>query len=103
MSTYSGGSQQFYSNSTEMLMGEQVAFLFFFNLSVLQVQQMEVPRPRVELELQQLAYTTARTTRDLSHVCNLHHGSRQRWVLNPLSRARDQTLILMDTSQVCFH
>ena len=37
---------------------------------------------------------------DLSHVCDLHHSSRQRQILNPLSEARDQTRILMDTSQV---
>ena len=30
----------------------------------------------------------------------LHHSSRQRRILNPLNKARDQTSILMDTSQV---
>ena len=39
---------------------------------------------------------------DLSHVCN-HHGFWQRWILNPLSEARDQACILMDTSQVHYH
>ena len=46
---------------------------------------MEVPRLGAELELQLLAYITARATRDLSLVCDLHHGSRQRRILNPLS------------------
>ena len=32
--------------------------------------------------------------------CNLCHSSRQCQILNPLSEARDQTFILMDTSQV---
>ena len=27
-------------------------------------------------------------TWDLSHVCNLHHSSLQRWILKPLSKAR---------------
>ena len=36
--------------------------------------------------------------RDPSHVCDLYHNSRQRRILNPLSEARDQTYILMDTS-----
>ena len=36
-------------------------------------------------------------TQDLSHVHDLHHSSQQRWILNPPSRARDQTRILMDT------
>ena len=62
---------------------------------------MEVPRLGVKLELELPAYTTARATRDLSHVCDLHHGSRRRRILNPLSEARDRTHILMDTSQVC--
>ena len=57
---------------------------------------MEVPRLGVELELQLLAYTRATATPDLSHICDLHHSSCQ--ILNPLSEARDQTYILMDTS-----
>ena len=36
-------------------------------------------------------------TRDPRHICNLHHSSGQCQILNPL---RDQTHILMDTSQV---
>ena len=61
---------------------------------------MEVPRLGVELKLQLLAYTTATATQDLSHVCDLHHSSRQHQILNPLSEARDGTRILMDTSWV---
>ena len=64
---------------------------------------MEVPRLGVELELQLPTYTTARATQDPSHVCDLHHSSQQRWILNPLSGARDQTPNLMDTSQVHYH
>ena len=30
----------------------------------------------------------------------LHHSSQQRWILNPLRKARDQTHVLMDASQV---
>ena len=41
-------------------------------------------------ELQLLVYTTATATLwDLSHVCDLHHSSQQRQILNPLSEARD--------------
>ena len=51
---------------------------------------MEVLRLGVELELQLPAYTTATATLwDLSHVCNLHHCSRQRQILNLLSEARN--------------
>ena len=61
---------------------------------------MEVPRLGVKSELQLLAYTTATATQDPSHICNLYHRSQQCQILNPLSEARDQALILLDPSQV---
>ena len=48
-----------------------------------------------ELVLQLLAYTTATATADQSHICDLHHSSWQRQIRNPLSKARDQTRILI--------
>ena len=48
---------------------------------------MEVPRLGVEWELQPLAYTTAH---------------QQRWILNPLSKARGGTCVFMDASQIPF-
>ena len=49
------------------------------------------------------------TTWDLSRVWDQHHSSPQHWIPpprpgpnNPLSRARDQIRILMDTSQIHF-
>ena len=36
----------------------------------------------------------------MSLIFDLHHSSLQRWILNPLIQARDQTRILVDTSQV---
>ena len=56
-----------------------------------------------ESELQLPAYTIAETTWDLSHVCTLHHSSQQCQIFNPLSKPRDGTHILMDTSQVRYH
>ena len=48
------------------------------------------------------AYATATPTQDPIHVCNLHHSSQQRWILNPLSEARDWTPNLMVISRrVC--
>ena len=64
---------------------------------------MKVPRLGVKLELELPAYTTAAATRDPSCICNLHQSSRQCWIPDPLCEARDQTCILMDTSQICFH
>ena len=64
---------------------------------------MEVPRPGVELELQLPAYTTATATQDLSRACDLHHSSWQCWICNTLSKTRDRTHVLMDTSQVHYY
>ena len=61
---------------------------------------MDVPRLEVELELQLPAYTTATATKDPSQVCDLHHSSWQRQILNPLSEAREQTWVLLDADQV---
>ena len=64
---------------------------------------MEVPILGVKSELYLLAYTTATAKQDPSFICDLHHSSRQRWILNTLSGARDQTHIFMDTSRVRYH
>ena len=52
---------------------------------------MEVPRLRVESELQLPAYATATAVPDLSHICDLHHSPGQCQILNPVSKAKDQT------------
>ena len=74
-------------------------FVFLPFLGLL-LQHMEVPRLGVKSELQLLAYTTATATRDMSHICNLYHSSQQCWILNPLSKARDQTHNLMVASWI---
>ena len=38
----------------------------------------------------------------LSYVCDPDHSSRQHWILNPLSKARDRTFSLMVISQIRF-
>ena len=66
-------------------------------------RHMEVPRLEVQLELQLPACTAVTATRDLSLICDRHHSSWQRWILNSLSKSRDQTHSLVDTSRICFH
>ena len=61
---------------------------------------MEFPRLGVKSQLQLQGYATATTMLDLSRVCDLHYSSWQHQILNPLSGAKDQIFILMDTIQV---
>ena len=83
-------------------MGTSFIFYLFFCFLGPCPRHMEVPRLGVKLEPQLLAYTTATTTRDPSHVFDLHHSSQQWWIPNPLSKSRDQTCILMDTNWISF-
>ena len=57
----------------------------------------------VKLVLQLPVYTTATAAQDPSRVCDLHHSSHQCWIFDPLSKARDWTLIFMGTSQAHYH
>ena len=86
--------------SRKSLRGPLLLLLLLFCFLGLYQRHTEVPRLRVESELQLLAHVTATATPDLSCLCDLHHSSRQCWILNPLSEARDRTRILMVTSQV---
>ena len=63
-------------------------------------RHIKVPRLEVQSEVEPLAYATATTTPNLSHVCNLHHSSQLLQILNPLSKARDQTCNLMVPGQI---
>ena len=82
-------------------------FFFFFLVRVCflgpHLWHMEVSMLGAESELQLPAYTIATAMPDPSHICNLHHSSRQRQLLNLLSKARYRTHILMDTSRVHYH
>ena len=48
------------------------------------------------------SYTRATATQDLSRVCDIHHSSQQHRIPKPLSKSRDRTCILMDTSRIRF-
>ena len=77
--------------------GYGVSFFFFF--SGPHPWHMGVPRLAVALELQLPAYTTATEMPDPSHVFDPYHRSRQLQILNPVSEARDQIRILVDTGR----
>ena len=70
---------------------------FFF-----QAASLAYASSQVELELQLLTYPIAVAVWDLSHICDIHHSSQQRWILDPLSKDSDPS-ILMETSRVHYH
>ena len=72
--------------------------LLVFCFLGLHLWHMEFPRLAVKSELQLRVYSMATARPHLWPTC-----SQQCWILNPLSKARDWTYILMDASQICFH
>ena len=71
---------------------------FFFLLFRAALLTNGSSQARVESELQLPAYAMVTAAQD---VCDLHHSSQQDQIPDPLSEARDQTQMLIDTSQ--FH
>ena len=73
-------------------------FLFFnlYFLAFLGMQRwhMEVPRLGVSSELQLRAYTTATATPDPSRVCDLHHSSWQRLMVNKLIELKTSSFLV---------
>ena len=64
--------------------------LFTFVFLGQHLQHRDLPRLGVKLELQLLACATATATSDLNHIFDLRRSSLQRWILNPLSKARER-------------
>ena len=63
-------------------------FFFFLGLHLLHV---EVPMLGVKSELQLPTYTTATAILDPSHICAPCYSLQEHQLLNPPSKARDQT------------
>ena len=68
-----------------------IIIIYYYCLFVLRLhlQHMEVARLGVKSELQLLACATAKATQNPRCIRNLHRSLQQRWILNPLSKARD--------------
>ena len=75
-------------------------YLFIFLLFRAVLAAYGSSQAGVKSELQPLAYSTATATPDPSHICNLHHSSWQRWIINPLSKGRDRTRNFMVPSRI---
>ena len=57
-------------------------------------------RGRIGVVTAGLCHSHVTATLDLSCICDLRHSSRQCPILKPLSKARDGTCVLMDTSRI---
>ena len=92
-------------NKSRYILLNAVRTLFFYFCMCVSLGpnpwHMEVPRLGFESELQLPAYTTATATRP-SHIYDQHHSLWQHQILNPLSEARNQTQVPVDTSWVCY-
>ena len=74
----------------------QLIFIFIFLSLLFRAAPAACGRSQARGGIRAVAasYTTATAMPDPSCVCDLHHSSRQCWILNPLSEARDRTRIL---------
>jgi len=79
-----------------------IKLTFFFFFLGLHLQHMEVPRLGVKSELQFPDYATDTAILDPSCFGELYHSSQQCRILNSLSRDRDWTCFLIDTSWVLY-
>ena len=75
-------------------------FFFFFLRATPEAYGGSQARGQIGAVATSLATATA--VPDPSCICDLHQSSQKRWILNPLSEARDRTCVLMDTSQTHF-
>ena len=77
-------------------------FFFFFSLfkAVPVAYGSSQARGRIGAAGASLCHSHSNTRSEL-HL-RLHHSSWQPWILNPLSMARDETHILMDTSGLLY-
>ena len=78
-------------------------FVFCFLLFRVEPEAYGGSQARGLIRAQLLDYTTATAMQDPSHVCHLHHSSRQCRIPDSLSKAKDETCIFMDTSWIHFH
>ena len=61
---------------------------------------MEFPRRGSQIGATAASLHHSTAMQDPSHAYDLQHSSRQHWILNPLSEARDRTCNLMVPSQI---
>ena len=88
--------------STLQIKKSSLLVFFFFSLG-LYPWQMEVPRLGGRIgAIAASLYHSHGNVGSKPHLQPIPH-SWQRWIPNPLSEARDQLCILMDTSWICFH
>ena len=83
--------------------GLWLIFFFFFAFFRAALAAHGSSQARCRIRATAAGLYHSHSMQDQSHVYNLHHSSWQRQIPDPLSKASDQTHILMDTSQIHFH
>ena len=99
---YAVGVGNIHTQQKEKHSGQVTKDIFFLFLG-LHPQHMEAPRLGVKSELQLVAYTTATAMPDPKPCQQPTPQLTAAPILNPLCQARDQTCIVMDTSQIHYH
>ena len=79
------------------------AFIYFFIFKIFRAASVAYvgSQARGRIGAAAAGLATATAMRDPSCICDLHHSSEQRRILNPLSGTRNRTCIRMDASRVC--
>ena len=78
------------------------SFFFFFCFFRATPAAYGSSQARGQIRATAATCATATATQDLGHICDLYHSPQQHRILNPLSKSRDRTGILMDASWVRF-
>ena len=77
-----------------------VLFLFFFCFLGSNLRHMEVPGLEGLIRAVAVGLSHSHSNPGFEPLMHLHHSSRQCWILNPLSKARDRTRNLMVPSWI---
>ena len=80
-----------------------VTVTFFFSFCFFRATHVAYGTSQAKGQIAAIAaYTTVTATWDPTCICDLHHSSWQHWILNPPSKASDQTCNLMVPSRIRF-
>ena len=89
---------EFATVSTSVHIWSEDTFHHFFFLSTAAPAAYVSSQPRSQIRTAAAAYVRATATSDLRPICKLHRILQPCHILNPLSKARDETCIVTNSS-----